>query len=77
MLVPDPEDFQEGFGVAKLKDHHNNPAIARVSILHDVLNCQTYDVIIDVFSQGEQTLGWEHLEAPELPKKSLILLDRG
>jgi hypothetical protein len=77
MLLPDTKDLREHFGIAKSKKGYKSRAIARVSILHDVLNRVTYDAIIDSYNEGEQTLAWQHLETAELPEKSLILMDRG
>ena len=77
MLLPDTEENRRHFGMAKSEKNHEGRAIARVSILHDVLNRVTFDANIESYQTGEQTLAWNHLEEAELPQKSLILLDRG
>ena len=76
LVLPDTPDLRDHFGMAKYAKEKGR-ARARTSILHDVLNRVTYDAIIDHYQQHEQTLAWEHLETSELPKKSIILLDRG
>jgi len=76
MLLPDTNELRGHFGIAK-SQKHTGRAIARVSILHDVLNRVTYDAMIEPYKTGEQTLAWDHLETAELPQKSIILMDRG
>ena len=76
LLVPDKQTLRDHFGVAKYAKDKGR-AIARVSILHDVLNRVTYDAIIGEYQQSEQTMAWDHLETAAIPPKSLILLDRG
>ena len=51
--------------------------MARVSLLHDVLNRITYDAVMEKYCVGETTIAWQHLEEAQLPAGSLILLDRG
>lgn len=76
LVLPDTPLLQDHFGIAKhAKDRGR--AMARISILHDVLNRVTYDAIIDEYKQGEQAMAWEHLETADLPEKNVFLLDRG
>lgn len=51
--------------------------MARISILHDVLNRITYDACLSPYQQGENALAFQHLEEVSLPEGSIILLDRG
>jgi hypothetical protein len=51
--------------------------MARVSLLHDVLNRLTIDAAINPYQTCEQDMAWQHLEDADLPAGSLILLDRG
>ena len=76
MLLPNTSELRAHFGRVTSKTDFGR-AIARVSILHDVLNRVTYDAILGAYQTGEQTLAWDHLETAELPEKSIFLMDRG
>ena len=76
MLLPNTSELRTHFGRVTSKDDFGR-AIARVSILHDVLNRVTYDAILGSYKTGEQTLAWDHLESAQIPEKSIFLMDRG
>lgn len=77
--LPDLQLFRDAFGVAKNK--HGERAMARISILHDVLNRLTYDAVMGSYSGdkacAENEMAWSHLEGSQIPPGSLIILDRG
>ena len=76
MLLPNTSELRDYFGKVESKTDSER-AIARVSILHDVLNRVTYDAILGGYKTSEQTLAWDHLETAQIPKKSILLMDRG
>lgn len=73
--LPNQPNFFEAFGSSSKCGRKR--AMARVSILHDVLNRITYDAQLSPYHQGENTLAFQHLEEVALPDKSILLLDRG
>ena len=74
MLLPNTSELRDHFGKVESKTDSGR-AIARVSILHDVLNRVTYDAILGGYQTSEQTLAWDHLETAQIPKKSIFLMD--
>ena len=75
LRLPNRRDVSGTFGTSNPKN--GGPVLARVSLLHDVLNRITYDAVMDNYHVGETTIAWQHLEEADLPNGSLILLDRG
>lgn len=72
--VPNRPEFIAEFGDTNTPK--TNRAMARISILHDVLNRITYDAIIEPYRVMENAMAFQHLEDADIPPKSLILLDR-
>lgn len=75
LRLPDSSAIRQEFGTAK--NEQGERPMARVSMLHDVLNRVTYDAAISPYKTSEQDMAWQHLEEATLPDGSLILLDRG
>ncbi len=75
LRLPNLAALREHFGQVKTKT--GTRAMARLSLLHDVLNRVTYDAIIGSYHQGELSMALEHLEDAPLPDRCLFLMDRG
>ncbi len=73
--VPDRPEFAAEFGTTNTPK--TNRAMARTSLIHDVLNRMTYDAILEPYGVSEAAMAYQHIEEADLPKGSLILLDRG
>ena len=72
--VPNRPIFSEEFGVTNTPK--TNRAMARISVLHDVLNRITYDAIMEPYNVMENAMAYQHIEEADIPPGSLILLDR-
>lgn len=75
LRLPNTPEIRQEFGAAK--GLRCDRPMARISLLHDVLNRITYDAALSPYRTSEQDMAWQHLEDADLPKESLILLDRG
>ncbi len=81
LILPRHPSVVKEFGMSKFgplakKEGGRSRSIARISLLHDVLNGITLNAEIDSFKVGERELGrrlWPHIK----PRKDLLLLDRG
>ena len=72
--VPNNPVFAAEFG--QTNTPKTNRAMAKFSIIHDVLNRLTYDAILDTYGTSENAMAYQHLEEADLPKGSLLLMDR-
>jgi len=72
--VPNRDHLIEAFGETGTRPVSR--AMARCSIIHDVLNSLTYDAILEHYSVGEGAMAFQHIEEADLPPGSLILMDR-
>ena len=75
LRLPNRDVLREHFG--KIKVRNGWRAMARLSLLHDVLNRITYDAVLAPYGQAENHLAWQHLEEAPLPDRCLFLMDRG
>ena len=72
--VPNRPQFAIEFGVTNTPK--TNRAMARISVIHDVLNRITYDAILEPYTVMENAMAYQHIEEADLPEGSLIILDR-
>lgn len=72
--VPNRSDFAAIFG--QTNTPKTNRAMARISILHDVLNRITYDAILESYKTAENIMAFQHLNDVDIPSGSLIIMDR-
>ena len=75
LRLPDKQELKTHFG--SVKNNSGRWALAKLSLLHDVLNRITYDAVIAPYSYHEQELAWDHLEQARMPERTLFLMDRG
>ena len=75
LRLPNQPALRDHFG--QMKTTTGTRAMARLSLLHDVLNRITYDALIGDYHQGELSMALEHLEDAPLPDRCLFLMDRG
>ncbi len=74
LRLPNRRDVRGKFGAAHGKN--GNIPMARISLLHDVLNRITYDAVMEPYRKGENSLARQHLAEAQVPAGSIILLDR-
>lgn len=75
-LPPTPEVWDKFQPLTPSEKYANNVPLGRFSCLHDVLNDFTLNATLDPWSTGEREQA-SRLFAGNLPRRSLILMDRG
>ena len=75
MRLPNTQQVRDFFGSSSTAK--GKLAMARVSLLFDVLNRCTFDALLGNYHVGELSMLWDHFEHACLPKHHLLLLDRG
>jgi hypothetical protein len=76
--LPTHSSLEANFPIINVGRNADVPRhMARISLLHDVLNCITLDAQIGSFKTDERTLMHNHLNRVELQKDDLLLVDRG
>lgn len=74
--IPESEENLKFFGSNPNKNKRDTP-LASVSVLYDVMNDILVDVMLKPYRYNERSAAQEHVTGSAIPRKTVVLFDRG